>query len=335
MSPDAVEQELRELLDVGSLRVVGMERLEGGFSRETWLLALEGVPPDLAAEVVLRRDAAGGIVQTPLSIEYTLYDALAGAEVPIPRVLGASADGGRLARPFYVMTRSEGDGGPAAVLALDDPARERLAAEAMRALARLHRFDARALDVLDQRGAESGAGPHAQLRHWAGVLDSMRLGPLPGLDVAVAWLDEHAPEAADEVLVHGDFRTGNLLHTTDGGLTAVLDWELAHRGSAAEDLAWFCLARWRWSGDDRVGGLVGRQVLLDLYREHGGDVDDAEVRWWEVLGNLKLACFQVTSRFRLSRGEAVRPPTVRSSLYVEHQSLYTVEALLEAMETGR
>jgi hypothetical protein len=42
-----------------------------------------------------------------------------------------------------------------------------------------------------------------------------------------------------DVIVHGDFGPQNLLFSLDPiQVSGVLDWELAHRGSAVEDLAW-------------------------------------------------------------------------------------------------
>ena len=43
-----------------------------------------------------------------------------------------------------------------------------------------------------------------------------------------------------DVIVHGDFGPQNILFTLDEpmGVSAVLDWELAHVGSPVEDLAW-------------------------------------------------------------------------------------------------
>jgi tRNA A-37 threonylcarbamoyl transferase component Bud32 len=40
------------------------------------------------------------------------------------------------------------------------------------------------------------------------------------------------------VLVHGDFGPQNMLFDERQQVTAVLDWEFAHRGNAIEDLAW-------------------------------------------------------------------------------------------------
>lgn len=329
LSISALELELREHLGCATLAVTAARRLEGGYSRETWGVRVAGGPPGFPEAVVLRRDAASGIVQTPLAIEYRLYEALADLDLPTPTVVAVSPGGGRLGRPYYVMTRCEGVGDARAVRTLDTEARARLAAQAMRALARLHSVDVTGIEILQHARSTTAAD---EVRHWAGVLDSVRLASTPALDLAITWLSENAGVAEGTTLVHGDFRTGNMLHRKDGSLTAILDWELAHRGTPAEDLGWFCMRRWRWAGTALVGGLVPRDELLDLYRSHGGEVDAREVRFWEVLGNVKLAAFQATSRFRLSKGQAVRLPTIRSSLYLENQSLFTVEALIEAVE---
>ena len=64
----------------------------------------------------------------------------------------------------------------------------------------------------------------------------------PGISTATfewayRWLIAHQPPESPPVLVHGDYRMGNLL--VDGcDLTAVLDWEWVHVGEASEDLAW-------------------------------------------------------------------------------------------------
>jgi aminoglycoside phosphotransferase (APT) family kinase protein len=74
----------------------------------------------------------------------------------------------------------------------------------------------------------------------------------------------------------------------------VLDWELAHVGDPLEDVAYAQLVCWR-VGTDRVGGLVDLDRWPGLYGEAAGvPVDPASLRWWEVLGSVKMAC--LTSR---------------------------------------
>ena len=58
------------------------------------------------------------------------------------------------------------------------------------------------------------------------------------------------PSRQEITLVHGDFRTGNLM-VSPRGLEAVLDWEFAHWGAPEEDLAWLCVRDWRFGRLDK------------------------------------------------------------------------------------
>ncbi|WP_407565990.1 phosphotransferase family protein [Streptomyces sp. 184] len=77
---------------------------------------------------------------------------------------------------------------------------------------------------------------------------------------------------AGAVLVHGDFGPNNLL--LDPGtfaVTAVVDWEFAHRGAAVEDLAW-CEWIVRTHHPGHRGALDG------FFRAYGGEVPPWPVR---------------------------------------------------------
>src|SRR5262249_60595154 len=79
--------------------------------------------------------------------------------------------------------------------------------------------------------------------------------PHPALELALRWLWQHAPAGGATVLVHGDFRLGNLMVGPEG-LRGVFDWEFAHVGDPAEDLAWPCVRSWRFGQDAlRLGGI--------------------------------------------------------------------------------
>jgi aminoglycoside phosphotransferase (APT) family kinase protein len=116
------------------------------------------------------------------------------------------------------------------------------------------------------------------------------LEPRPGLELALAWLEDHAPAPGAVTLVHGDFRTGNFL-VSPRGLEAVLDWEFAHWGAPEEDLAWLCVRDWRFGRLDRAAGGIGtRAELYSAYAESSArKVDPGVVRWWEIFGNARWA----------------------------------------------
>src|SRR5262249_28110934 len=100
-----------------------------------------------------------------------------------------------------------------------------------------------------------------------------------------------APPLQKPVLLHGDFRNGNLVVDPERGIAAVLDWELAHRGDPAEDLGWLCVNSWRFgAASNPVGGFGSYEDLLSAYRAAGGDeIPLNKVRYWQAVGSLKWA----------------------------------------------
>jgi aminoglycoside phosphotransferase (APT) family kinase protein len=129
--------------------------------------------------------------------------------------------------------------------------------------------------------------------------------PHPVLELALRWLRGRAPGCAAPVLVHGDFRVGNLM-VGPAGLVGVFDWEFAHAGDSAEDLAWPCVRSWRFGQDElRLGGVGQPEEFFTAYERAGGrPVDRAAVRYWEVLGNLRWAVGCVAQANRHLSGQA-------------------------------
>lgn len=114
--------------------------------------------------------------------------------------------------------------------------------------------------------------------------------PHPAIELGFRWLERNRPPPAEPVLLHGDFRTGNLM-IGDAGIVAVLDWECSHIGRPAEDIGWLCTRSWRFGRNDLpVGGFGLRGDLLDAYAGSGGRrIDSDEIRFWEIFGLVRWA----------------------------------------------
>jgi aminoglycoside phosphotransferase (APT) family kinase protein len=255
--------------------VADLDRLSGGASRETWRLTSNG--RRLIAQVQRRGDVRN------MGVEVAVLRAAFAAGVPVPEVIAADTDvdsAGGDGQPA-VMVLSHVEGETIARKILRDQqfsrARQALTAQCASALARLH-------------GAPVDSAPGLvatdQLVQYRDTLDALGQ-PHPVFEMAFRWLADNRPAARPQVIVHGDFRLGNLM-IDQHGLAAVLDWELAHIGDPMEDLGWLCVKAWRFGSSLPVAGVGEYDELCAAYdAAGGGHADPADVHWWEVLGTLK------------------------------------------------
>lgn len=260
--------------------VTDLRRLSAGASRETWAFAVsDAVAGTPSHPLVLQRVRPGlGMDGPSPDTEGALLAAARRAEVPVPFVIADAEACAAEIGPGLVCTHVAGETlGPRIVR--DDRfavARRQFAGDAGRALAAIHAMDLAGLE---------GLGPVDTLGRLREGLDGLGVTS-PTFELTLHWLHAARPPARPPVVVHGDFRMGNLI-VDDDGIRAVLDWELAHLGDPVEDLGWLCVRAWRFGGDGVVGGVADLGDLLAAYRDAGGgDVDPGAVRWWIVAGTL-------------------------------------------------
>ncbi len=128
--------------------------------------------------------------------------------------------------------------------------------------------------------------------------------PHPAIELGLWWLRENRPPAREPVVVHGDFRIGNLV-VDENGLVGVLDWEFAHLDDPARDLAFSLVRAWRFGADDlRLGGIGDVEPYLERYNELTGfDVRPDELDYWELAGNVGWAIGCLTQAQRHLTGQ--------------------------------
>ena len=198
--------------------------------------------------------------------EFTVMRALAGSDVPVPRMLALCEDESVIGRAFYVMEFMQGRVRWDQALPGMTPAqRGEIYDEMNRVISALHtvKFADRGLAGYGKPGnyferqigrwtkqykaSTDGAGPMSQ--------------PIPAMEKLVEWLPAHIPPAArDEskvAIVHGDYRLDNLMFAPDAPrVIAVLDWELSTLGHPLADFSYHCMAWHIPHGAFRgIGGL--------------------------------------------------------------------------------
>jgi len=278
---------------VASVDVSGLRRLAGGASREIWSVDVgydkDGVRVTLP--LVLRRDPAAAAVGAGRRDEFELLRAAAAEGVPVPRVYWLANDSETLGAPFFVMARVEGET-LARRLLRDEiyaEARRVMTAQLGRIAAAIHRIDRGEHGLTFLTEPPAGESPaQGELDRYEQIFRAITPDPHPAFELAFRWLRQRLPQNDERVVVHGDYRIGNVIFGPEG-VRAVLDWELAHIGDPMEDLGWLCVRSWRFGNDDKpVGGIGEREELFGAYVAASGRSVDAEhVRFWEVLGNLK------------------------------------------------
>jgi len=287
----------------GSARVEGLRAMPGGASRAAYAFDLDVAAGPWAGRhaLVLRLDLGGKIYEASLERdeEFEVLARAAQGGVPVPRVCFRSRDPEALGRGFLVMERVDGETIGRRIVSLPElsDARKALPEQMGRALARIHALDPEPLGFLPRPWA--GSSPARRVLDGArGELDRIG-GAHPGLEAGFRWFEENAPESADRVLVHGDFRLGNMIVGPDG-LRAVIDWEFASVGDPHEDLAWPFVRDWRFGLDHRrFGGISDGEDFFSSYEAASGRrIDRARAAYWEALGNFRWALGCLTQAHR-------------------------------------
>jgi aminoglycoside phosphotransferase (APT) family kinase protein len=256
---------------LGAAEITDLTRLSGGASRDTWRFHADGRP------LILQRQREGD--ERDMAIETAAVRAATVAGVPAATVVAASTDPQALGAAYMILTSVAGETTPRKILRDDRyaHARDVLPAQLADGLVKVHAIDPATIPGLTHTD---------QVEQYRQVLDALG-EPHPTFELALRWLDAHRPPTTSSVVVHGDFRLGNVI-VDDQGLRAVLDWELVHLGDPLEDLGWMCVKAWRFGSARPAAGVGTYEQLFEAYEAAGGGpVDAGTVRWWEVLGTMK------------------------------------------------
>ncbi len=286
----------RRLPEANDLKVGEVARVSAGLSRENWIFNLSWTENGRThiRPLIVRRDPEGGLLESDRRIEFQVLRAIEPSALPAPRALWLDADGSELGRPSLVMERGEGRCDYFALNG-DRPLGQRvaLAERFCDLLADIHLLDWKALG-LDRVLADPGPdAARAALDQWIAVLRADQVEPLPELELVIDWLGAQPPRSQRTVLVHGDFKAGNILLDQDDRVVLLLDWELTHLGDPLDDIGW--ITQPLRTREHLIAGAWECDQLFERYASRTGiDIDPAAVRWWNTMACFKTAVMQVT-----------------------------------------
>jgi aminoglycoside phosphotransferase (APT) family kinase protein len=309
MEVDIAQALARLAPTLGGTGVEAVQRLSGGASMETWAFTLTGAGDP--REMILRRRPGPFDEETSrstsLATEAALIQAAARVGAPVAPLIRLCEPADGLGEA-HITARIGGEALGRKIVT--DPrfeaVRPRLARQCGEILAQIHSASPRGIPLKRSDAAEE-LDRYEQVYRQSGA-------QRPILELAFQHLKKHTPAPVADVLLHGDFRNGNLMISPDTGVAAVLDWELSHLGDPAEDLGWLCVNSWRFGRSDRpVGGFGDYADLLAGYAAAGGvPVHLSRVRYWQALGSLKwgVMCLMMYSSYAAGAESSVERPMI-------------------------
>lgn len=251
--------------------------------------------------------------------EARVLGALAGTDVPHPRLIASCASTEVIGASFYLMEPIEGFNATVAIPQLhasDVAIRRRMGFALVDGALALGRIDCAAVGLSDFGKSEGFL--ERQVPRWRALLESYHdykqwPGPesIPGLSDVSEWLTLNMPQRFTSGLLHGDYHLSNVMYRHDGAeLAAIVDWELATIGDPLLDMGWI-MALWPDSdgqspSEMRVtpwSGFASIDELVAHYKS-GSSRDTSQLRWYAVLACYKLGIILEGTYARACDGKA-------------------------------
>ena len=294
-------------LGCGAIR---LHRIGEGHSNLTYRVDIAG-----RAAVVLRRPPPPPVPKGAHDMrrEARILQALGETAVPVPRVVAVAEPGEVMDVGCYVMEHLDGvvatDTVPAGLAGPEQ--RTALAYAFIDVLAALHGVDWRGLGLTDL------GRPDGFLRRQLDRLPRLLAAEPAALAPSFAGLRDRlcadVPTSGGPVLLHGDFRFGNVMLAADppARLLGVLDWELAGIGDPLADLA-YTLATYAVPDEPTHAltamsaltldeGFPSRAALAARYAAATGR-ELSRLSWYRALALFKLAILFEYNRRKTQTG---------------------------------
>ena len=276
LSADHLQQFIASRSDeLAGVEIRDFERIPGGMSKHTYSFVLK-YPSGKEAALIARKVAGEPLTDMGAYVLHREFDLMVDVSRSgflAPEPLWLFRDEGREMGDYYVMRKLAGQSS-GSIFAVDSHISEEVLLQMAHQMAKLHAIDIEAFRPYiesheDQRIFDSTIEETVG-RYLDTWIEARRSAPIEGSPMEVygfEWLRSNVPRNKHKSsLIHGDFTPHNCMWQGEE-LTGVIDWECAHFGDPAADLAHI---------RPHIEARMDWQQFLDHYVASGGRLPSEE-----------------------------------------------------------
>ena len=347
LSKDEVERRLERWLEanVKAWRNVRLKPLEvslgSGFSAEIFFVDVRYEQEGNARQqtLVVRRQPQNFevVLGSSLTLQGQMMAALdARGDVRVPPWIGMESDPSVLGMPFLIMGKVDGHAATQRpnyneagwVFEMSPQHRHAAWKNGIEAFAKLSHIDWRdgfeflARPEWGAPGIEQYVGHIAAWHEGAGKGRAMQYA-----DAALDYIKTNKPASAPVNVLWGDPTPSNVMFAEDGGVNALIDWELAALGPSELDLAWWLYFDDLFSrrfGVARLAGLPSREESIAIWEAAAGRRAE-NLDYCDIVVALRMALVAVGAFDRLVGVGKIKQDN--KSLNANLMTLYLAERL--------
>lgn len=306
-----LQQLIHHQLGLDSSTGLSCNIMSGGAIQENWSIS----PTDTAQSwaLVLRKNSATVLeTSSGREQEYHLLTKLYEYGIQVPKPLYFSKKPNFLHSDFFIMQKIYGMTEGHKLVRLNQPEQQQKILQNIGTqLAKIHQIE-QDLDIENFLIKPNKENYLPQMIADFNVQLDLLKRQQPVLEFAIQWMKQNTPQVDDLVLVHGDYRTGNIMVDGDQ-VSGILDWEFTHWGDRREDIGWFTAKCWRFGQDQNLAGGIGQYkdfmqaytAISDIY------IPEFELKFWHVLAHVRWAIIAIQ---QAHRNQGVEQPSLELAL---------------------
>lgn len=302
-----------KLPQASDLSLVDLQRIAVGWSHETWLFDLHYTEykKAISLPLCLRRDPGNALLRelSDLEEQFRVLKCLESTQIASPKAYWFESDPEILGSSFLVMEKVQGScpspwGKDGRKYYAEASERGNLPRSFVETLATLHTADWAGAG-LGFLGVPASGKDFAQreITKWKSLIETSDHRPEPILTDLICHLENNIPSTSRHSLVHGAYRTGNLL-IQDDEISAVLDWELQVIGDPLYDVA-YVLSDLNREGTELLSNLVERELFFEQYQALTGiEIDEDVCKYYNALYAMRSVAFWMSASGLYATGKS-------------------------------